>query len=113
MDFKELKNGLTKLSDICEHLYENEDPNTLVRPEVVPGFIRKQLPETAPEHRSNMNQLMKDTQHIFHPGVMNWQSPKYFGYFPSLISTTNAISEIFLNVFHTPSFLYCFSPFHT
>lgn len=113
MDFKQLKNGLSKLSDICEHLYENEDPNALVRPEVNPGFIRKQLPIAPPEHPSNMNQLMKDTQNIFYPGIMNWQSPKYFGYFPSLVSTPNAIADIFINVFANPGFMYSFSPFHT
>ena len=44
---------------------------------------------------------------------MNWQSPRYFGYFPSLVTVTNAISDVFVNVFCSPGFMYSFSPFHT
>lgn len=44
---------------------------------------------------------------------MLWQSPTYFGYFPSSIAVTNVIAEMFATTFHTPGFNFAVSPSHT
>jgi aromatic-L-amino-acid decarboxylase len=44
---------------------------------------------------------------------MNWQSPKYFGYYPSSINATSVLAEMFSVAFHSPSFAYSVAPAFT
>jgi hypothetical protein len=44
---------------------------------------------------------------------MQWQSPLFYGYFPSSIAVTNVIAEMFAATFHSPAFNYALSPSHT
>lgn len=44
---------------------------------------------------------------------MNWQSPKYFGYYPSSINVTSVLAEMFTTTFQTPSFNYAVAPAFT
>ena len=44
---------------------------------------------------------------------MLWQSPKFFGYFPSNIAVSSVIAEMFATTFHSPAFNYAASPSHT
>ncbi len=44
---------------------------------------------------------------------MLWQSPRFFGYFPSTIAVTNVLAEMFATTFHSPAFNYSLSPSHT
>jgi glutamate/tyrosine decarboxylase-like PLP-dependent enzyme len=44
---------------------------------------------------------------------MNWQSPKYFGYYPSSINVTSILAEMFATTFQTPSFSYAVAPSFT
>jgi aromatic-L-amino-acid decarboxylase len=42
--------------------------------------------------------------------MMNWQSPKYFGYYPSQINVTSVFAEMFATTFQTPNFSYAVAP---
>jgi hypothetical protein len=44
---------------------------------------------------------------------MLWQSPKYFGYFPSSIAVSDVFAEMFATTFHSPAFNFAVSPSHT
>lgn len=44
---------------------------------------------------------------------MNWQSPKYFGYYPSSINVTSVLAEMFVTTFHTPNFSFSVAPSYT
>ncbi len=47
------------------------------------------------------------------PGIMNWQSPKYFGYYPSSVSAVCVLADMFAASFHTPNFSYAVAPSYT
>ena len=47
------------------------------------------------------------------PGILNWQSTKFFGYFPSVVSDATVLADIFSLVFNNPAFNYAVSPAHT
>lgn len=85
----------------------------MVLPTVKPGFLRHSLPKNAPETGEPIEALIKTTKELIFPGVMNWQSPKYFGYYPSSINATSVLAEMFSVAFHSPSFAYTVAPAFT
>ena len=47
-----------------------------------PGEILRALPTVAPEQPENLAAVLQDLdEHVF-SGVMHWQHPRFFGYFP-------------------------------
>ncbi len=48
-----------------------------------PGDIRALLPAQAPEHAEPFEAILSDLDAIILPGLSHWQSPNFFGYFPS------------------------------
>lgn len=53
------------------------------------------------------------TRKVIFPGVMKWQSPKFFGYYPSSVNVTSVLGDMFAVITHTPAFNYATSPSHT
>ena len=54
-----------------------------VRSQVEPGAVRAQLPVTPPSRPESFNSIFNDLDKILLPGVSHFQSPSFFGYFPS------------------------------
>ena len=48
-----------------------------------PGEVRAALPAAPPESPEPFDAVMRDLDSIILPGCTNWQSPSFFGYFPS------------------------------
>jgi aromatic-L-amino-acid decarboxylase len=48
-----------------------------------PGEIKQQLPAAAPENPESFEAILGDLEKIIVPGLSHWQSPGFFGYFPS------------------------------
>ncbi len=63
--------------------YLNKLDSLPVRPSVKPGYLRPQLPAAAPERGERWADVMGDFERVVMPGVVHWQSPKFFAYFPS------------------------------
>lgn len=53
------------------------------------------------------------TKTVIFPGAFKWQSPKFFGYYPSAINVTNIFADMFAVVNHTPNFCFAISPAFT
>ena len=58
-----------------------------------PGEVRAMLPEFAPETPDSMESVWRDMDDIIVPGLMNWQSPTFFGYFPANNSPPSILGE--------------------
>jgi aromatic-L-amino-acid decarboxylase len=82
-------------------------------PVVQPGFLRSKLAEEAPENGKEIEYLMEVTKKLIFPGVMNWQSPKFLGYYPSSVNVTSIFAEMFATTFQTPGFIYGIAPAFT
>ncbi len=52
-------------------------------PRVEPGAIRLQLPPSPPDAPGSFDDVMGDLDRIIMPGLMHWQHPSFFGFFPS------------------------------
>jgi aromatic-L-amino-acid/L-tryptophan decarboxylase len=48
-----------------------------------PGEIKAQLPAAPPVEPESFDAILRDLESIIVPGLSHWQSPKFFGYFPS------------------------------
>ena len=61
---------------------------------VKPGDIRNQLPDQAPTDPEAFGDIMSDLDTVLVPGLMNWQSPNFFGYFPANTSPPSILGEL-------------------
>ena len=65
-----------------------------VKPRVVPGDIRALLPTAAPEQGESFAAIMADLDRVIMPGLMHWQSPNFFGYFPANTSPPSILGDL-------------------
>lgn len=61
---------------------------------VKPGEIRAKLPAVAPEKGESFERILHDVDEIILPGITHWQSPRFFGYFPSNNSLPSILGEL-------------------
>src|SRR4051794_21013366 len=77
---------------IAEHL---EDLECLpVAPTVAPGDVRAQLPPHPPTAPEPWEALMADLEQVIVPGIVHWQHPSFFAYFPSNTSYASILGEL-------------------
>lgn len=61
---------------------------------VKPGEIRAQLSATPPIQGESFDAILRDVEQIIMPGIMHWQSPNFFGFFPSNTSGPSILGEL-------------------
>lgn len=66
---------------IADYRTNVADFNVMAR--TAPGEIRAQLPATPPDNPESFDAILGDLEKIILPGLSHWQSPNFFGYFPS------------------------------
>ncbi len=89
-EFKEY--GHAVIDWIAEY-YENVE-NYSVKSDVKPGEIRKNLQKTPPKNGKSIDFLLEDIDNLIMPGITHWQSPKFFGYFPSNTSGPSILADL-------------------
>lgn len=65
-----------------------------VQSTVAPGDIRALLPPFAPQTGESFDALLADLDRVVVPGLMHWQSPNFFGYFPANSSPPSILGEL-------------------
>ncbi|MBK6948287.1 MAG: aminotransferase class I/II-fold pyridoxal phosphate-dependent enzyme [Haliscomenobacter sp.] len=65
-----------------------------VKPPVLPGDIKNQLPTGPPASGEAFEQQYADFQQIILPGMTHWQHPQFFGYFPASRSMPSVLGEM-------------------
>ena len=63
--------------------YRASSESQPVMAQTAPGAIKTQLPETPPELPESFDAILRDLDTVVKPGLMRWQHPRFFGYFPS------------------------------
>jgi aromatic-L-amino-acid decarboxylase len=74
--------------------YMERVENLPVLSQVQPGQVRSQLPPMPPELGEPFEAVMRDLDSIIVPGLTNWQSPNFFGYFPANASGPAILGEL-------------------
>lgn len=75
------RRGKEMIDYICSYLDTLGERR--VTPDVEPGYLRKLLPERAPENPETWEDIMQDVEDKIMPGVTHWQHPRFHAYFPS------------------------------
>jgi aromatic-L-amino-acid/L-tryptophan decarboxylase len=58
-----------------------------------PGEIRRALPQAPPLHPEPFEAILSDLNRIVMPGLSHWQSPRFFGYFPSNAELASVLGD--------------------
>jgi aromatic-L-amino-acid decarboxylase len=61
---------------------------------VEPGWVRRQLPDSAPEQGESFEDILSDLNQVIMPGITHWQSPNFFGYFTANSSGPSVLAEM-------------------
>ena len=74
--------------------YQERVGSLPVFPQVQPGEIRAALPARAPERGEDFDAVLRDLEEVIVPGLTHWQSPNFFGFFPSNNSGPSILGEL-------------------
>ncbi|WP_250625041.1 pyridoxal phosphate-dependent decarboxylase family protein [Pinirhizobacter soli] len=61
---------------------------------IKPGSIRAALPKAPPRQAESVCDIMADFDSILLPGVMHWQHPSFFGFFPSNVELSSVLGDL-------------------
>ncbi|CAJ2501965.1 Uu.00g048180.m01.CDS01 [Anthostomella pinea] len=81
-----------------------------VTPTVEPGYLRKLLPEEAPQEGEPWADIQKDIEAKIMPGITHWQSPNFLAWFPSSSSYPGMLGEMWSTAFTGAAFNWICSP---
>ena len=59
-----------------------------------PGAIRAMLPDRAPEQGEPIARILADLDRVVMPGIVHWQHPGWFAYFPANSSYESVLGEL-------------------
>jgi aromatic-L-amino-acid/L-tryptophan decarboxylase len=74
--------------------YQQQVEQYPVMSQVKPGEIRSQLPAAPPVQSESFDAILRDVEQIIMPGITHWQSPNFFGFFPSNNSGPSILGEL-------------------
>lgn len=75
-----------------------------------PGEIRASLPEHAPQQGETLDAMLRDVEKLILPGITHWQSPNFFGFFPSNTSFPSILGELLSSGLGVQGMLWATSP---
>jgi aromatic-L-amino-acid decarboxylase len=65
-----------------------------VNPDVKPGDVRAALPEAPPVTPESWEAVRADIERVVVPGIVHWQHPSFFAYFPSNTTYPSILGEL-------------------
>ncbi|KAH7909776.1 pyridoxal phosphate-dependent transferase [Hygrophoropsis aurantiaca] len=109
MDIEQFrKAGYQAIDRICDYYYSLQ--NKPVASQVEPGYLRKALPESAPENGEDFQIIADDYQKFIVPGLTHWQHPSFFAYFPTACTFEGILGELYATSASNPGFNWSASP---
>lgn len=90
--------------------YQSRVESLPVMSKVKPGEIRALLPADPPAEGEDFDALLKDVERVILPGVTNWQSPNWFGYFPCNASGPGILGDLVSSGLGVQGMLWSTSP---
>lgn len=81
-----------------------------VQPPCAPGDIAAALPPHAPTHPESWEAILSDVQTLVIPGLMHWQSPNFFGFFPCAGSGPGILGDLLSTGLGVQGMLWATSP---
>ncbi|KAF9232241.1 pyridoxal phosphate-dependent transferase [Melanogaster broomeanus] len=112
MDIEQFRHaGYQAIDHICDYYLSLNDKS--VASQVEPGYLRKLSPfiAAAPQDGEDFKQIVDDYQKFIIPGLMNWQHPSFFAYFPTPSTFESILAGLYANgIGPNPCFNWSVSP---
>lgn len=109
MDSTDFKQRSAEMTDyVVEYLSNIKERRVL--PDVEPGYLRKLLPDEAPESGEEWESIMSDVETKIMPGVTHWQHPRFHAYFPSGNSYPSILADMLSDAIGCIGFSWAASP---
>ncbi|XP_050313322.1 aromatic-L-amino-acid decarboxylase [Anthonomus grandis grandis] len=109
MDCDEFRlRGKEMIEYICGYIHNIESRR--VTPSIEPGYLRKLLPEWAPNDPEDWDSIMEDVESKIMPGVTHWQHPRFHAYFPSGNSFPSILGDMLSDAIGCIGFSWAASP---
>lgn len=96
------------IADYCERI---EDLPVL--PQIEPGWLKNELPESAPDIGENFNDVMADIDRLILPAVTHWNHPNFHGLFSTSTSSVGIFGEMLAAAFDMKAMLWRTAPAST
>ncbi|RUS32481.1 pyridoxal-dependent decarboxylase conserved domain-containing protein [Jimgerdemannia flammicorona] len=80
---------------------------------VEPGYLKKLLPDNAPEDPESWDVIQADFDNKIMPGMTHWQSPNFFAFFPANSSFEGILGDMYGGMLNTIGFNWLCSPAST
>jgi aromatic-L-amino-acid decarboxylase len=100
--------AISAVNDI-EKYYTNLPSRTVI-PSIAPGYLRKLLPDSAPQQGEQWETISADIESKIMPGVTHWQSPKFMAFFPANSTYPGILGEMWTAALTAPAFNWMCSP---
>ncbi|XP_059167319.1 aromatic-L-amino-acid decarboxylase-like [Physella acuta] len=81
-----------------------------VLPDVKKGYLRKLLPDAAPENGEKWESIMADFEKSIMPGIVHWQHPNFHAYLPLGYSFTSVLADTLADGLGVVAFSWASSP---
>ncbi|XP_007517397.1 histidine decarboxylase isoform X1 [Erinaceus europaeus] len=100
--------GKEMVDYICQYLSTVRERR--VTPDVQPGYLRAQMPDSAPQEPDSWDSIFGDIERIIMPGVVHWQSPHMHAYYPALTSWPSLLGDMLADAINCLGFTWASSP---
>jgi len=102
-DIAEFRRRGHEMIDFIADMYENIE-KTPVKPQVKKGYLYKQMDVQAPEKGQSWKQTMQEVQSKVLPGVLHWQHPRFFAYYPGIMGFPALLGDLLADSLNQPGF---------
>ncbi len=103
-----VRHGHAVLDLVADYLRDIESRPII--PDLEPGEIRKRLPEDPPQAPEPFDVILQDVETLIMPGLVQWQSPGWFAFFPANTSPPSILGELLAAGFGQQGMLWSTSP---
>ena len=96
---------------IAEFLQDPERWRVL--PDILPGDVRKALPEAPPAQGESFDRIIADFDRLIMPGTTHWNHPGFMAYFATSGSAPGILAEALIAMLNVNAMLWRSGPAHT
>ncbi|KAI1193847.1 pyridoxal phosphate-dependent transferase [Nemania serpens] len=109
MDSQQFREAaISSIEEIVKYYDTIEDRRVV--PTVEPGYLRKLLPQEAPQDPETWADIHKDMETKVLPGITHWQSPNFLAWFPASSSFPAMLGEMYSTALTGAAFNWICSP---
>ncbi|XP_060564972.1 aromatic-L-amino-acid decarboxylase-like [Ruditapes philippinarum] len=102
------KYGREMVDYIADYLKEIRERPVVHR--VKPGYLKKLIPDEAPEKPEEFSEVMKDIERVIMPGITHWHSPYFHAYYAAGNSFPSILGDMLSDAIGCIGFSWAASP---